>query len=276
MKKAKQLIIKTMNLLFPTYGVYIVVIISNKVKRIFKKVPEHKFLFILSPPYCGSTMLNKLLATSSSVSANNYRYTSEGQLLPTVRKIMYDHNRRHEPDLDFDWEFIKKEWLKYWDTTKPILSEKSPPNIIRAHSISKVFIPSYFIIFYRNPYAQSESFMRRNKNSAREAAELAVRFLKYQKKNINTLENKLIISYEQLTEQAEDFVQKISQFIPELNDINTNQKFKAHNFKNKKLNIQNLNSEKLKMISPADLQTMNEVFSNEKELFAFFDYEIMK
>ena len=35
-----------------------------------------KFLFILSPPYCGSTMLNQLISSSKNVSCNNNLGTS--------------------------------------------------------------------------------------------------------------------------------------------------------------------------------------------------------
>lgn len=62
---------------------------------------------------------------------NNPYGTREGQGLPTVRKIMFEHNRRWDKTLDFDWSYIKNEWMKYWDLNCPILLEKSPPNIIR-------------------------------------------------------------------------------------------------------------------------------------------------
>ena len=50
---------------------------------------EHKFLFILSPPYCGSTLLNDIISTSKNVSSNNYLNTREGQTLPEVKQFMF-------------------------------------------------------------------------------------------------------------------------------------------------------------------------------------------
>ena len=41
-------------------------------QSIFLKKRNNKFLFILSPPYCGSTLLNQLLSTSKNVSCNNH------------------------------------------------------------------------------------------------------------------------------------------------------------------------------------------------------------
>ena len=48
-----------------------------------------KFLFILSPPYCGSTMLNQLISSSNNVSCNNNLGTREGQLLPGVSILCF-------------------------------------------------------------------------------------------------------------------------------------------------------------------------------------------
>ena len=125
----------------------------------FKKM-KNKYLFILCPPYSGSTLLNELISTSNNVSSNNNQGTREGQKLPSVKKIMFDHDDRWNIGLKYDWEFIKKEWLKHWDISKPILLEKSPPNLIRAFDIQSCFQPCYFICMIRNPYAFCEGFIR--------------------------------------------------------------------------------------------------------------------
>ena len=41
------------------------------ISNLFSKNIEHQFLFILSPPYAGSTMLNQLISSSENVSCNN-------------------------------------------------------------------------------------------------------------------------------------------------------------------------------------------------------------
>ena len=56
---------------------------------LFSKNIKHQFLFILSPPYAGSTMLNQLISSSNNVSCNNNLGTREGQLLPQVRNFMF-------------------------------------------------------------------------------------------------------------------------------------------------------------------------------------------
>jgi hypothetical protein len=249
--------------------------IGNALKRMAGTRVKHKFLFILSPPFCGSTLLNQLISTSAQVSVNNEIDTREGQTLPGVRAVMFDHERRWDEDLDFDWHWIKRIWLKYWDPAKPVLLEKSPPNILRAASIQQSFSPSYFIVFYRNPYAHVESLMRRRGSDVKEAARFAIKCLRHQKKNMETLENKLAISYEELTDRPQAAVDAFQEFLPELNDLSIDQDFTAHNFKSKPMKITNLNLEKIANLSDAELAVINSVFKEEEPLLRYFGYELI-
>ena len=136
------------------------------------------YLFVLCPPYSGSTVLWKLLSTSPKVSA----LPREGQFLNTVKNIM--RKNPWNPQRTFPWNVIKSKWEEVWDCSKPILLEKSPPNIIRAFEIEKVFSPAYFIAMIRNPYAFCEGFSRRNSTSMEDAAKFWVKCAEYQIKNI--------------------------------------------------------------------------------------------
>lgn len=248
-----------------------------KIKSMFmlKSKHDNRFLFILSPPYGGSTLLNQIISSSNSVSVNNPFGTREGQRLPKVIDLMFNHKRRWDKDLDFDWIQIKKEWLKYWDLTKPILLEKSPPNIIRAKSISNHFKPSFFIIFFRNPYALCESYMRRSKLSPKDAAAFTLQCLNYQKKNIEILNDFIVVSYEELTTTPDLTISKLSEFLPQLGNIRISTSYSAHNYQNKNLAIKNLNEEKIKNLSRNDLLQINEVFDKNKDLITFFNYKII-
>ena len=144
---------------------------------------SHQYLFILSPPFCGSTLLNQLISTSKNVSCNNNIGTREGQTLPEVRTFMFDNNRWNN-HIELPWQFIKSVWRKYWDLSKPILLDKSIPNIMRVKKINHHFENSSFICMVRNPYAQCEGIIRRNGKSAEFAAKFALNCLRYQKENI--------------------------------------------------------------------------------------------
>lgn len=260
--------------LFPRYGHYLPIIFKNKLLNILFKQAQHKFLFILSPPYCGSTMLSEIISTSKNVSTNNIFGTREGQTLPSVRKIMF-HDQRWNEKIDYDWNYIKKEWFKYWDLRKPILLEKSPSNIFRAPSIEEAFNPNLFIIFHRNPYAQCESLIRRDKMQPKEAAELAVKCLKFQQKNLQKLKNKIHLSYEEFTSNPKKAKKEIIKLMPDLSDINLDIKLATHNFLDKKNEVKNLNNRKINKISQIHIQEINNVFINHKELLNYFNYEII-
>jgi len=245
-------------------------------QSIFLKKKNNKFLFILSPPYCGSTLLNQLLSTSKNVSCNNNLGTREGQLLPGVRHFMFQKNR-WDKSVKYPWDKIKKIWLKYWDLSKPILLDKSIPNIMRVSDIKKEFENIFFVCMVRNPYAQVEGLMRRNDESVENAAIFSLKCLQYQRQNIKNEESLLFISYEQLTENPEKTKRKIIAFLPELSDINIDLKYKAHNFKTKsKMGIVNLNQEKMDKLTGEQIETINCIFEKEKELLDYFGYQIVK
>ena len=80
----------------------------------FGKRTENKFAFVLCPPYCGSTLLTQILASSKNVSINNANGTCEGQTLPQVRDLMFVEDRWDE-NLVIDWSHVKQIWEQHWD-----------------------------------------------------------------------------------------------------------------------------------------------------------------
>lgn len=272
----KKIALKFFRTLTPQYGNHALLVWKNKWQNLFLKKQDHKYVFILSPPYCGSTLLNQLISTSKSVSVNNEVDTREGQTLPTLSKLMFHHDRRWDDTLDYDWEFVKKEWHKYWDLKHPLLLEKSPPNIVRAKSIENHFKPAYFIIFNRNPYAHCESLIRRNGTDPVKAADFAIKCLNLQKKNLLELKSeKVHISYELLTDDTASALKLMADILPELKDIDYNREFSAHNLHSKDMKISNLNEEKIKNLKPKELQAINLVFKNHVDILDFFGYKLI-
>jgi len=238
---------------------------------------DHQFLFILTPPYCGSTLLNQILSSSNNLSCNNHLGVREGQLLPELKDMMFLNKGWHN-EVHYDWAFIKKTWMKYWDQRMGILMDKSNPNIMRVHSIKKEFKNSIFIAMVRNPYAQVEGIMRRNGATAEYAAKFALKCLRYQKQNkLSVKENILFTSYEELCDTKYELVEKIKKFIPEIGDIDSDLEFSAHNFKTDgKMKIQNLNKEKIKKINKENMGIINTYFNKDIDLLEFFGYSIIE
>ena len=237
---------------------------------------ENKFLFILTPPYCGSTLLNQLLSTSKNVSCNNHLGVREGQLLPEVKDIMF-YNKGWHNEVSYPWAKIKKVWMKYWDQRKPILLDKTNTNIMRVNEIEKVFDNTFFLAMVRNPYAQAEGIIRRNGSSPEYAAQFALKCLRYQRKNKEINGNILFISYEELCDNKEESIEKMQEFIPELGTLKSDIEFSAHNFKTKgKMKIRNLNDEKIKNLSSDQIKIINSFFKNEEDLLSYFGYSIIQ
>lgn len=237
---------------------------------------EHKFLFILCPPYCGSTLLNQILSTSNNLSCNNHLGVREGQLLPEVKSIMF-LNKGWDTDVSYPWQKIKNVWMKYWDQRKEILMDKSTTNIMRVDEIKKVFKNIYFLAMVRDPYAHVEGIIRRNSSTVDYAAKFALKCLRYQKYNIENEKNLLFLSYEDLCDKKKYSIQKIEEFIPALGAINSDLEFKAHNFKTKaRMKVKNLNYEKISKLTSDQKKVINSYFKKEVDLLNYFGYKIIE
>jgi hypothetical protein len=245
------------------------------IKNVFYSNKKNQHLFILSPPFCGSTLLNEIICSSDNVSCNNNIGLREGQHLPIAKDILFT-NDRWDNTKQINWKLIHNIWNKYWDKSKDILLEKSPPNICRAIQIEKEFPNAKFICLVRNPYAQIEGEMRRYGTPAKQATEQSIQYLKYQKKNIEKLKVSFVIRYEDLVNHTTNTKKNIISFLPELNDINTNKNFSAHNLRaEKSMTITNLNLEKIAKIKKDDLLEINSLFKKEENLLNYFNYKII-
>lgn len=185
---------------------------------------------------------------------------------------MIDYTRHWEAAYAFPWRDIKKQWSKYWDWSKTVFLDKSQPALIRAQAMQAIFDDAYFIILIRNPFALCESYIRRDKMTALEAATFTIRCLQIQKDNASDLRNTLILKYEHLVEDPILASQRMVAFLPSIKELNTKRSFKAHNFKNKTMPITNLNEEKIKNLQPEDLKIIQDYFINYSSLLYHFGY----
>ena len=87
--------------------------VSKKIsiKNLFFAKKKNQYLFILSPPFCGSTLLTEIISTSKSVSCNNNIGLKEGQHLPLAHNLLFNDDR-WDPNKKIDWIRIKEIWHK--------------------------------------------------------------------------------------------------------------------------------------------------------------------
>lgn len=196
-------------------------------------------LFLLVPPRGGSNLLYDILCTSKNVEHMDY---DEGEKyfadMPTYLNPwapcscvhgFASRNIRFYRSYDrYDWTRIKDVWNEAWDTartSRPILIEKSPPNIFRYDMLAREFPNSLFIGMLRNPYSQIESWTRhfgKNKDphSLHDYYVDWVRHAEWLIKAKDELGDRmLLLNYEELVNNVYDVFRRIHTFLPLLNDI---------------------------------------------------------
>lgn len=231
----------------------------------------NSYIFILCPPYSGSTILWKLVATSKTVSS----LPSEGQFLPEVKDIM--RKAPWDSSVKLPWEQIKAVWDSYWDYDKAFLLEKSPPNIIHIDEIIRYFKPVYFISMIRNPYAHCESLIRRNKWSAEKAADFSVFCMRQQAENKEKLKSSLFFTYEELIANPAEISQKIQAYIPEIGELEYNKNFAVHSLDgNVERGIIDLNKKKINNLSKYALEKINKILHENQDIMQYWHYEYYK
>ena len=232
---------------------------------------ENKYLFVLCPPSSGSTLLWKILQTSPNISA----FPKEGSLI--VKSLLFTKDRWN-PGKIIPWDTVKQKWDEDWDYNKPVLLEKSPPHLVRASQLEGHFPGSYFITMIRNPYAFCESIKRRYGNkkfffkrfSYFNIAKFWTICARYQISNIKCLKNSIHFSYEELVNDPQQICRQIINFVPELEELNPEKKFKISA---KHMKITDLNKRQILCLSDNDLFEINEVINDYPKLLNFFNYE---
>lgn len=225
------------------------------------------YLFVLCPPYSGSTLLWKLLCTSPHVAALPW----EGQFAPELVDVMREGQWKRETRLP--WPRIKAVWESYWDRRKPVLLEKSPPNLIRTAEIERHFQPVQFVIMVRNPYAQAEGLMRRNGWQARRAATFATMCLRAQLENRRRLADALTLTYEALVADPAAACARLSAFLPALGPLDHGASFELDSVDGTlDRPITDLNEKKIAALSAEALDTLNDVFAGDREVIEAWGY----
>ncbi|MEZ5503376.1 MAG: sulfotransferase [Halioglobus sp.] len=228
------------------------------------------YLFVLCPPYSGSTVLWKLLATSANVSA----LPLEGQFLPELKDLMRE--KPWDAAHALPWPRIKQVWESYWDMRKPVLLEKSPPNMIRTRDILAHFRPVRFLVMVRNPYAQAEGLMRRNQWPVRRAANFAMMCLRTQLANARELDDALVLTYEALVRDPAQACREIAAFMPALQDIDHTASFEVHSVDGTvDRPITDLNARKIAAIPADHLAAMNAVFAQDRDTLDAWGYKLL-
>ena len=219
------------------------------------------YIFILCPPFQGSTIIVNLLNSSKNVSTFLHKNTTgESQWLYKNHGDKDYEKNRWDPDYKLNMKLVDKVFNIYLNKNKEIWVEKSPPSICRAKMFQDYFSKLgkvYFIISIRNPYST------RHYGAGR-----WIKFAQYQKYNLENLNNVISISYEECCNDLEKVISKITNKIPELGKI-FNNSHKKNNNERRSL----IHSNKVDRV--IDKEKKNKILKKNIDLVEYFGYNII-
>jgi hypothetical protein len=130
---------------------------------------DRRIIFIAGLHRSGTSLLHTLLRSHPGISgfADTGVPEDEGQHLQSVYPpakhyggaghFGFDpaaHMDEHHPlATRQNAEKIFSEWSRYWDLDKPLLLEKSPPNLLRTRFLQALFPKAAFVVLLRHPIA---------------------------------------------------------------------------------------------------------------------------
>lgn len=132
---------------------------------------QHKLVFIGGLHRSGTSLLHRCLGDhpATSVFEDTGAVEDEGQLLQSVYPPASAYGGPGRFALDPEAHLTEAsplataahaqellaQWTPYWDLHKPVLVEKSPPNLIRLRFLQALYPDAYFIVLIRHPLAVS-------------------------------------------------------------------------------------------------------------------------
>jgi hypothetical protein len=111
-------------------------------------------------------------------------------------------------------ERLFAEWVRYWDTSRPFLLEKSPPNLIRTRFLQAMFPESYFVIIVRHPIAYA--FPRGKASPPRMVHSLIRHWVTCHdifREDRPRLRNSIVIEYERFVDDPSGYLARIYSFL---------------------------------------------------------------
>ncbi len=127
----------------------------------------HRFVFVAGLHRSGTTLLARLLAAHPEISgfSNTGAPADEGQHLQSVYPSDHEHGRPGRfgfaPEMHLTESSplaseetanrLFEEWSPHWDLSRPVLLEKSPPNLLKTRFLQALYPGSAFIVIVRHP-----------------------------------------------------------------------------------------------------------------------------
>jgi hypothetical protein len=127
----------------------------------------HKLVFLAGLHRSGTTLLTRLLAAHPEISgfSGTDAPADEGQHLQTVYPSDHEYGRPGRfgfaPEMHLTESSplvseqsaltLFEEWAPHWDLSRPLLLEKSPPNLLKTRFLQALYPDSAFVVIVRHP-----------------------------------------------------------------------------------------------------------------------------
>jgi hypothetical protein len=193
-----------------------------------RAVDDHRFVFLAGLHRSGTTLLARLLAAHPEVSgfSGTGVPADEGQHLQTVypaAKVWGGPGRfGFAPEAHFTEALaaepkarrLFEEWSPHWDLSRPVLLEKSPPNLLKTRFLQALFPGSAFVVIVRHPIPVSIPTARWR--GTRRYDRLFAHWLRCHEifeADLEHLERAHVLTYEQLVRDPEGVLRGIFEFL---------------------------------------------------------------
>ena len=190
----------------------------------------HRFVFLAGLHRSGTTLLARLLAAHPQVSgfSGTGAPADEGQHLQRVYPSDHEYGRPGRfgfaPEMHLTessplvseesartlWE----EWSPHWDLSRPLLLEKSPPNLLKTRFLQALFPASSFVVVVRHPIPVSLATARwRRTRRYHRLLEHWLRCHALFEADREHLERVHVLQYEQLVRDPAGVLHEIFEFL---------------------------------------------------------------
>jgi len=188
-----------------------------------------KMVFIAGLHRSGTSILHSIIKSSEQVSGfqNTGVHHDEGQHLQTVfntarkhggpGKFAFDEKAKLDENSslvsDENKEKLLSEWGKYWDESKEVWIEKSPPNFIRMRFLQALFPDAYFITITRHPLAVSLATQKMSKTEVEPLLEHWLKAHQVYMNDKSKIKKELFFSYEYMVKNPIESINAIEDFL---------------------------------------------------------------